>query len=671
MRLSPPLVVGVAVVASVVLCVVLCRPEGLRADAAGGLALAVLAAMAIAMAAPPRGRGARWLVICAGAACGALFLLSLPAWTTTVALVALGITAVAALPSFRGTPREASGIVRLASSFFVLAIAIALPVALVEIATGASHTFAMTLRNALPTDPWTWLASASLVVMTLVLVLDGARASRPEVRLVPVALVALTVLSLAIRLAWIASMTTLPLELYWFDAPFLANALKLYAHVPLYGPMADLNSFTYSPLTDLLHHALLRPIGLELSLHAHHALVLLDQAIAAVVLLWTVEPFARADRAPWARVFWVAAIVLAVFGNLLAPAVHPDHPLLVCMAIAFALVLAEERWPRGLWWTALVLVTPVAMSFKLSGAGIALGLAFVFALERRGRALAVVAVSGVLGLATVPFFGALLGDYATYAVTMHTGQDVEWGRIARLPWSPYVLGSVGALVFARFATGWRANRTSLLRVAWLTLGIVLVALRGYARPTARDNNLAPLLICTVLLVLLAMGDSARREPSSLHPALPVALVLLFTAAACRPVLPFWGDERAAVVRDSAVVTTAIRDATAAHHRVLPIFHTHAWIAAGRRDVLFDRYASALELLLAHRPEAYALAAHLEDGRYDTVIVAGRQLSPYPDARGDLNGRILAALASRYEVVYPAGVRDVTAVEGPVIYRLSR
>jgi hypothetical protein len=125
------------------------------------------------------------------------------------------------------------------------------------------------------------------------------------------------------------------------------------------------------------------------------------------------------------------------------------------------------------------------------------------------------------------------------------------------------------------------------------------------------------------------------------------------------------------VRDSAVVTTAIRDATAAHHRVLPIFHTHAWIAAGRRDVLFDRYASALELLLAHRPEAYALAAHLEDGRYDTVIVAGRQLSPYPDARGDLNGRILAALASRYEVVYPAGVRDVTAVEGPVIYRLSR
>ena len=35
------------------------------------------------------------------------------------------------------------------------------------------------------------------------------------------------------------------------------------------------------------------------------------------------------------------------------------------------------------------------------------------------------------------------------------------------------------------------------------------------------------------------------------------------------------------------------------------------------------------------------------------------------------GRILAALASRYEVVYPAGVRDVTAVEGPVIYRLSR
>ena len=100
--------------------------------------------------------------------------------------------------------------------------------------------------------------------------------------------------------------------------------------------------------------------------------------------------------------------------------------------------------------------------------------------------------------------------------------------------------------------------------------------------------------------------------------------------------------------------------------------SHARLDRGQwRNILVDRYASALKLFLAHRPEAYALAAHLEEGRYDTVIVAGRQLSPYPDARGNLNGRILAALAARYAVVYPAGVRNVMAVEGPVIYRLVR
>jgi hypothetical protein len=436
--------------------------------------------------------------------------------------------------------------------------------------------------------------------------------------------------------------------------------------------MRELNSFTYSPLTDLLHHALLRPVGLELSLHAHHALVLIDQVIATVVLLWSVWPLARADRSPGARTFWVTAIALAAFGNLLAPAVHPDHPLLVCMAVAFALLLAEARWPRALWWTALVLVTPVAMAFKLSGAGIALGLGLAFAIERRARPLAAAVVSGLLGLATVPFFGAFLGDYGTYAITMHTGQDVEWGRLARLPWSPYVLAVVGSFAFALLSPGWKTNRDALRRVGALTLGIMLVALRGYARPTARDNNLAPLLLCAVLFVLLAIGANARREPvACLHPALPVALVLLFTAGACRPVRPIWGSERAAIVTDAQFVTSVIRDATANHLRVLPLFHTNAWIESGRRDVLFDRYASALELLLAHRHEGYELARHIEEGSYDTVIAAGRQLSPYPDARGDLNGRILAALASRYELVYPAGVRDVTTVEGAVIYSRAR
>src|SRR5437763_103066 len=67
------------------------------------------------------------------------------------------------------------------------------------------------------------------------------------------------------------------------EAPLLVNALKLDAHVPLYGAPELLDSYTYSPLLDLEHHAVLSPFGAELSLFAGRAIVLFEQGAAIAV----------------------------------------------------------------------------------------------------------------------------------------------------------------------------------------------------------------------------------------------------------------------------------------------------------------------------------------------------------------------------------------------------
>jgi hypothetical protein len=93
----------------------------------------------------------------------------------------------------------------------------------------------------------------------------------------------------------------------------------------------------------------------------------------------------------------------------------------------------------------------------------------------------------------------------------------------------------------------------------------------------------------------------------------------------------------------------------------------AWIAAGRRDVARDRMNSAIELSFGAYPEVELLFAHIEDGRYGTVMVTGVYLRPDRTTLGAFGARLRSAVEAHYEVVGPPGVSQVDATLGSSVF----
>jgi hypothetical protein len=602
-----------------------------------------------------------FLVGAAGVAAAALSVVAPPRWIGVLRVGLLGQLAIALLPSWRSVPRSIRRSSLEAAVFAGIASAPILVIFVACVVGGQKGTLE-TLGGDLLEGGVTAIALAILPVLTTVLALDGRRTERPSPVLVSRILLAGTAGVLVVRLAWILSVASNPLEAFWCDGPFLINALKLSAHVPLYGPREALDSYTYSPLTDLLHHALLQPFGLELSLRASRVLVLLDQLGAAAILAWALWPSADAlGSRRFARAMLVLILALVCFANLVAPAVHPDHPLLVCIAVAFALVIREEGWRRRAFWVALVFVTPLATSFKLSGIGIGVGLFAVFLFERRWRALVAVAASIVLAVGTVPLFGAL-GAYASYAIDVQSRGDFDLGKLSELLASPFGLAAACAGILTVLSRG-TARRAGLL-----TGAIGVIALPAYLKVSGRDNNLTPVLVGAVVVALLAAAEDARSSGRRWNIALPWALAVTLVVAARPPSGALIGKPRAAALADFDAMTETIREDTRLGRRTMEVLHTTPWIAAGRRDVPGNRYASAAELFFAHLPEGGLLSNRIAEGKYDTIIAGGSQLAPAPGLLGEFNRDLLAALRARYVLAYPAGSRDPSRVAGAVIFR---
>jgi hypothetical protein len=611
---------------------------------------AAVVALAAAMT-TARGRGA--LASLAGLLAAATFVLRPGAWIAATTTNALALAFIAMLPNWRGASRDLRRIARDASG--AIGVALSLPFAFATAAAfaGSLPTMLREISIAMPVHPAASFAFAACEVLVVILALDGLRdhpSAKALARVVTISIAAFV----ALRVVWIASIVRLPTEAFWPEAPLLVNALKLDSGENLYGPPEELSSYTYSPLVDVLHHAILKPFGAELSVFAHRAIVLVEQTAAIAVL----------GVALWKRVSVAAffAIALAALANLLAPALHPDHALLLFFAIAIALVVAEAKWPRKVWWTALVLVTPIATAFKLSGAGIGVGLALVFALERRWRAIGALAISALLTFATIPLFDATLGAFRAYAIGVQAAHPIVWSRLVELPTTPVGLATIAAIALHVWMRG--AANADARRVACLTASITLASLPAYLKYGGRDNNIALLL----LGVVIAAALRSKANEDAPHPLLVPVAALLATLSFRPPSAPPTSAERAAAIADFGRAVTAVRDADAHDERALLLVHSTAWIAAGHRDVPRDRFHSAVELFYAHRPEAELLFAHVEDGRYATIVVTTAQLRPGDDLLGRMNARLRAAIESRYDRVFPADAQTLDAIEGVVIFR---
>jgi hypothetical protein len=627
--------VGACAAGAVLFGVVLDHGRGapLRLDGAGALALLSLVSTGAALAAEGDARRLRArLLLLGGALASGVFALDLRPWLGVLwaSFVALVVT----------------GAVRRREAALLAAGALALPLLflLAAAASGNAGSFARDLARAVPARAP--LAAALLALETSAVVV-AAGLARP--RWLPAALIATAAVALAVRVAHVALLATMPCEVYWPEAPLLVNALKLDAHQPLYGPPELLDSYTYSPGIDLLHHALLRPLGAELALPAHRVVALLEEAAGIAVLTASVR-----THAPGVAVAIVLA--LAALANPLAPAAHADHALLLLFAVAASLLVAEERWRRGAWWAALVLVTPLAFAFKLSGAGLGAGLFAAFLLERRFRPALAVAASGAVALATIPLFDATLGRFSFYAIRVQASHPMEWGRAIALP-----LTAAGVLAVAAAAALLLARRErtaappAARRLAVLTLAAFAASLPAFAKYAGRENNLALLVVgATAVLVVALRGRAA---------AVLAALTLVVLVQPRLPDAPL--AERADAVADEARVVDTLTSDRAAGRTTLLLVHAEAWIDAGHRDVPHDRAHSAIELFYGGHPEADLLFQRIAGGRYDTVVATTTELAPQPGPLGRFDDRLRESLHD-YAIVWPD--RGSLDTEGVVILR---
>jgi hypothetical protein len=498
------------------------------------------------------------------------------------------------------------------------------------------------------------------LLVGLLLDIRKPREQQPDVALGS-GLLLLTLALVVARVIDVVGTLSMPVEASWAEAPLLVDMLKLDAHQPLYGPLDQVNSYSYSPLLQLLHHAVLAPFHAELSLGANRALTLVDLFAASLLVSWAVRPLVVEGLDGFfparARVWGLAVALLVGFSSMLAGSVHPDHPSLVCVAVAVALVLREESWPRWLWWSALLLVTPVAVAFKLTGAGVGLGLGAVMLVERRFKACLVLGVSALLSVATVPLFDATCGAFSTYAIAMQRSHPIEWPRVFWAPTIHFAAATAMALGLALMLVraGDTVGRVALRRIALLFGGVIALMLPAYLKLAGRENNLHTLFGACVLVVLVAAARSDK------HPLLGPTAILYITMLVWTPRAPLsvapvpLGDQVAEVLR------TMTADDRSGQKTLVP--SAALWIAHGRRDVPVDRTNTAYELFYGHHPEAEIFFRHIEDGRYHSAIFWS----------GDVERERAPAFADRlsralegYDRVYPPPNVPIAAV-GYVIY----
>jgi hypothetical protein len=612
------------------------------------LALGV-AAFAAALARRPEA-GGRALKVGAGAGVlvASLFFIDATRWLE--ALTVLGFAA--AVGSLVGATRAS---VRPVGVAFGVGAA---PSLVAIAATGGVADAARQLAYAAPLRPAPAIAGASAASTLFVIALAGLQRRRSSpTELGPFALTwGVAGLLLVARVAYVASFIGLPGEMHHAEGPFLADQLKLDQGLPLYGAPERLDAYVYGPLHTLVLRALTAPFDLTYDLAAHRAIGLAMQLGAGAVLAWSIAPHVRGRLGPYAPVWLAAVFSVGAASSWLAATVHPDHGLVLSIAVAHAVALRPEAFGRARL-PVVALVTPVALAFKLPGACVGVGL-LAIALRERRRADAIAAIVGLaLAAATVASFQLTLGDFVFWTIRVQAARPWDasgFGEVAR---SGAFAGSVAAglaavvmwLVERRHPEGpWAPTELDVALSRELTLGaaVVVATLPTAFKYTSRANVLVPAALEVAVVVALVAARHATRA-RRLHPLFGAAALLAWAWLLAPPRPPLPTSQRLAAERSFARVVEVTRADAIAGRRTLLLVDTAAWIAAGHRDVPRDRLAPAVELNHAESPLADVLVAHVADGRYDTIVAPAR--SEIDDGRslGRFLGRLRAALDDRY------------------------
>lgn len=645
-----PLVVVAALVAGALLVV----PPSL------GVGTRVVGAVAWALAIASVFEERRLVRRCLLASCGALsmllFALDLAGWLSAcAALVAVTILCTAVEPA---RVREVG--------LLGLGLGAGCPALLWSLIAviGGSDSIALIrgeLRSAIPgalelaVTGALMLAASGCALGVLSSANESRRATRSERALVTGFGVVVAAVLVA-RAVYLVSFATAPIEHAWSESPALLNLLKLRSGHEIYSSFTLASSYPYSPLLELLHHVLLGPFGLDLGLRANRALCLGYELGAAAIIAWALLPPLRATFGRAAALFVVLALGGVVLSSLLGPYIHPDHPLVLCLAAAVLLVVREASLPRRVFVALLVLVPPVATAFKLTGAGVGLGLVLVFGWRRRLRELGWLGVSAVLAIGTIPLFDLTLGHFSDWTIRLFASHPIMWGGLSDVLSTAEGSVAIAAAVLLGLARRYKKQSELVERataVALLTLGVSATSLLAFLKYGGRTNSLLPLAIGAAVTLLLSIAALCQNEAGArVRPLFGAALAALLVLFTCKPQRPLVGEPRRFLAEAEALQVRALHDAFSAGLRPLLYTSTLAWIEAGRRDVPQDRAQAACELYVGGRPEIARHFERLERGDYDVIVMTTAAFSADGSVAGRFGQKLRDTILPHYELVEP-------------------
>lgn len=484
--------------------------------------------------------------------------------------------------------------------------------------------------------------------------------------------------ALAIYVTWVQSLVQYPADiLTWSEGPFVQDIVRLRAGLPLYSDPEALESFFYTPLTQVVTWLAAGAVGHPLSIPLFRTIQLLWIALASGVVVLIVaelrllaapmQPAIFPERHPRLGAAFIAAMAFLVGTNPLTSSfahnLHNDSlAVLVCTA-AFWLMLRYARSRRSTELVLLACVPAVGFLVKQNLAIWAPLLTIAIALLGGPRWLRRSASFGVASfglLGAVVAGGALLwGDPWWYwiftALRNHGTSPLRAVQHAMEAWCYLALGLAGGMMLIRTA----AHRSLMVAwLVWLALFLTEALTSGIAWML---NHMAPgsmIAGAWALAAIVSAWDRVTSAPGegALSRALRLGrtagwgvAMLLLIAALTQVRMPVDG-----LPPDAERYRLAVEDEVqAALGADRPVLLDHgAWLFAPAGISVGDRAATVGELGVSGSSRFTGLLARIHAHHYGTILVRDYDLPTFNYDYRDWprSSGIREALQQEYRVV---------------------
>lgn len=432
-----------------------------------------------------------------------------------------------------------------------------------------------------------------------------------------------------------------PWDLYvWAESPFLTDMLKLEQGKPIYGPLADGNSFVYSPGLTYLTYAILKPFGLHLDIRFCRIVTVVIAVLASLIVGFALRRAVRmifgesADKKEGSTVTtWLGAgiALLVIFKNFNADITHPDNLVMFHTAALLWLTLRSLQERSLKWALGTMIFAAVGVFAKQTLCVAFLGPALVFLRFKpwSGKTAWAVAFFGMI-VSAIALAALWYPEHAKlYTWDVLTRQKLH---LTRVYWmgvefihadrALLLVMAIGAAIYL-----WRTrdlSGRSYLQV-WFALGIFSVApgALAYVKHFGTWNNLIIHQLWLFLLVWPVLVIWFRRlkttdSVSDANFTYATGVVLVLFLLALLPTRFPMG--RQVYVACQEIQNRVTADITAGK-RVLIAHGTMYQLRAGSREIPLDRANTIVDLGAAGLSDQVGTVTRIKNHYYDRLYLA--------------------------------------------------